>query len=90
MRVDRLLHRLRLTKSRTQAQALILKGHIRCDGRRLVKPSDEVRQGAILTLPLHGQLLVLRIDKLPVRRGPAAEASAHYVRLDVDGSEMAQ
>ena len=46
--------------------------------------------GEVLTIPLNSQLFVLRIRNLPSRRGPPAEARTHYVRLDVDGSEMAQ
>ena len=82
MRVDRLLFFLRLMKSRTQAQALVEEGKVRADGRRLIKSSDEVKAGAVLSLPLNGKVRIVRILSLPNRRGPPAEARAHYEDID--------
>ena len=81
MRIDRFLFFVRLTKSRTLAQSVIEAGHVRIDGRRATKPSDEVRAGSIVALPLHDQVRVLRVLALPTRRGPAAEARDHYAEL---------
>ena len=82
MRIDRFLHCIRLVKSRTLAQTLVAAGHIRIDGKRVLKPSEEVREGQIIALPLRGAVRVLRIASLPVRRGPPAEARACYDELD--------
>jgi ribosome-associated heat shock protein Hsp15 len=84
VRVDRFLHCIRLVKSRTVAQAVIAQGHIRVEGKRIEKPSEEVRVGSTIALPLHGQVRVLRIVSLPSRRGPAAEARACYIELGID------
>jgi len=84
MRIDRFLHCIRLAKSRSLAQALVETGHIRIDGKRAQKPSEPVRVGSIIALPLHGQVRVLRVLNLPVRRGPAAEARAYYREVGVD------
>lgn len=81
MRVDRFLHCIRLTKSRTLAQSLVEEGHIRIDGKRALKPSEPVRVGSIIALPLRGQVRVLRVLALPVRRGPASEARNCYEEL---------
>jgi ribosome-associated heat shock protein Hsp15 len=81
VRIDRFLFFIRLVKSRTLAQAVIEEGHVRIDGRRAEKSSDEVRAGSIVALPLHGQVRVLRVLGLPARRGPAAEARACYEEL---------
>ena len=78
MRIDRFLFFVRLTKSRTLAQSVIEAGHVRIDGRRATKPSDEIRPGSVLALPLHGQVRIVRVLTLPSRRGPAVEARAHY------------
>ena len=78
MRVDRFLFFVRLTRSRTLAQGVVEQGHIRIDGKRVTKPSDEVRAGSVLALPLHGNVRVVRVLSLPARRGPAAEARSHY------------
>jgi len=42
VRIDRFLFFIRLVKSRTLAQAVIDEGHVRIDGRRVEKSSDEV------------------------------------------------
>ena len=55
-------------KSRTLAQALIATGHVRIDGKRVEKPSDEVRVDSVVALP--------------DRRGPPAEARAAYEEID--------
>lgn len=82
MRLDRYLFFIRLVKSRTLAQALIEQGHIRIDGKRVAKPSEEIREGSVISLPLHSRVRILRVTALPSRRGPAAEARAHYEEID--------
>jgi ribosome-associated heat shock protein Hsp15 len=84
VRIDRYLHCIRLVKSRTLAQAVIATGHVRLDGKRVEKPSEDVRVGSIVALPLHGRVRILRVLGLPRRRGPAAEARACYEELGVD------
>jgi ribosome-associated heat shock protein Hsp15 len=86
VRIDRYLHCIRLVKSRTLAQALIESGYVRIDGRRVQKPSEEVRSGSVVALPLRGEVRVLRVVSLPHRRGPAPEARACYEELTVDGA----
>ena len=81
MRLDRFLFFVRLVKSRTLAQALIDAGNIRLDGKRVAKPAEEVKVGAVIALPLRGQVRVLRVLALPVRRGPASEAQVCYKEL---------
>lgn len=82
MRIDRFLFFIRLAKSRSLAQAIIAEGRVRIDGRRAAKPSEDVRVGATVTLPLRGEIRVLRVLALPHRRGPAGEARACYEVID--------
>ena len=82
MRLDRYLHCIRLVKSRTLAQVLIDEGHVRLDGKRVAKPSEEVRVGSVLALPLRGEVRVLRVTAIPARRGPASEARTAYEEID--------
>jgi ribosome-associated heat shock protein Hsp15 len=84
VRIDRFLFFIRLVKSRTLAQHVIDEGHVRIDGRRAEKSSEEVRAGSIVALPLHGHVRVLRVLALPARRGPAPEARACYEELGID------
>ena len=82
MRIDLFLHRIRLAKSRTLAQAIIEQGTTRIDGKRVEKPSDSVKVGSIIALPLHGRVRIIRVLSLPDRRGPAAEARSAYAEID--------
>ena len=82
MRLDRYLHCIRLVKSRTLAQALIDEGHVRRDGKRVLKPSEDVRVGSIVALPLRGEVRILRVTALPERRGPPSEARTAYEELN--------
>ena len=89
MRIDRFLFFIRLVKSRTLAQGIVAAGHVRIDGKRIEKASEEVRVGSVVALPLHGQVRVLRVLDLPLRRGPASEARACYEELGIDGGGAA-
>ena len=82
MRIDRYLHCIRLIKSRTLAQGLIETGHVRIDGKRVLKSAEEVREGQVIALPLHGAIRILRVLALPQRRGPAAEARSCYEEVE--------
>lgn len=90
MRIDKLLWFLRLAGSRGFAQAWVLDGHIRLNGRRIEKPSAAVGCGDVLTLPMRGpirgpirgEVRIIEILSLPTRRGPASEAQGCYRVLD--------
>jgi ribosome-associated heat shock protein Hsp15 len=68
----------RFCKSRAHAQAMAEAGHIRLNGNRVEKPGIALRPGAVLTLPVHRTVLVVRVLALGQRRGPAAEARTLY------------
>ncbi len=89
MRIDRFLFFIRLLKSRTLAQGLIETGHVRIDGKRVEKSSEEVRIGSIVALPLRDKVRVLRVLALPERRGPAPEARGCYEELGIDEKSSA-
>lgn len=82
IRLDKLLWFLRFARSRSIAQAMVETGHIRLDGRRVTRSSCAVHAGATLVLPVGERIAVIRLLSLPLRRGPAPEAQACYVRLD--------
>ena len=84
MRIDRFLFFIRLVKSRTLAQSVVETGHVRIDGKRVEKSSEDVRIGSIIALPLHEKVRILRVVALPTRRGPAPEAQACYEELGID------
>ena len=89
MRIDRFLFFIRLAKSRTLAHAIVDEGHIRIDGRRVEKSSEDVRVGSVVALPLHGRVRILKVLSLPDRRGPAPEARLCYEELGIDEARPA-
>lgn len=89
MRVDRFLFFIRAVKSRSLAQSIVAERRVRIDGKRVEKPSEDVRPGSIVALPLNGRVRVLRVLDLPVRRGPANEARACYEELGIDEAKPA-
>ena len=89
MRVDRFLHCIRLVKTRTIAQGLIETGYVRIDGKRVEKPSDRVRVGSVVALPLRGRVRVGRVLSLPERRRSAPEARLCYEELGIDEGKPA-
>jgi ribosome-associated heat shock protein Hsp15 len=86
LRIDRYLHCIRLVKSRTLAQVLIEAGHIRIDGKRVTKPSEPVKLGSIIALPLRGGVRIIEVIAHPDRRGPLSEARLAYREIDGTGA----
>lgn len=85
MRIDLLLCRLRMARTRGRAQQLAESGLVRCNGQRVIRSSHAVAAGDILTVPAAHGASVVEILSLPDRRGPPAEAHAHYRALDRTG-----
>ena len=82
IRLDKLLWYLRFARSRGAAQAMVAEGRTRLDGRRAERASALVRVGSVLVLPRGQGSMVVRVLRLPVRRGPATEAMACYEMVD--------
>lgn len=82
MRIDKLLWFLRLTKTRSLAQALIAGGHVRRNGLRIERAHQEVVPGDVLVLPSAAGARIVEVISLPVRRGPASEAQSCYRELE--------
>ncbi|UZK64994.1 RNA-binding S4 domain-containing protein [Sphingomonas sp. M1-B02] len=83
IRLDRFLWFARIAKTRSAAQAIAEKGTLRLDGRRIERAAAPVRVGCILVFPLYGQVRALRVEALPSRRGPPAEAATLYTPLEI-------
>ncbi|SFV36965.1 ribosome-associated heat shock protein Hsp15 [Devosia crocina] len=77
-RLDRFLFFSRAVKSRTLAQKLIETGAIRVNSERTERSDHKVGAGDVLTMSLHGRILVWRILDPGTRRGPASEAQGLY------------
>lgn len=83
LRIDKYLWFVRLASSRTNAQKLAEAGHIRINGRRVERAHSPVRPGDLITFPFGQTARVVRVNALPQRRGPPAEAHACYEEIVV-------
>jgi ribosome-associated heat shock protein Hsp15 len=81
LRIDKLLWHLRICKSRSLAQSLVLGGHVRVNGKRVEKTSFDVKIGDYITFPRGDGAAAVRIEAIPGRRGPAAEAQSCYSEI---------
>lgn len=87
IRLDRFLWFARLAKTRSAAQAIAEKGTLRLDGRRIERSAAPVRVGSVIVFPLYGTVHALRVEALPRRRGPPAEAAQLYTPLEIHAAK---
>jgi ribosome-associated heat shock protein Hsp15 len=82
IRLDKFLWFARIVKTRALAQTMAEEGRLRLAGRVVDRAHAPVRVGDVLSFAQRGQVRVLRIEALPVRRGPPAEARALYNEVE--------
>ncbi len=87
LRIDKLLWHLRFAKSRTLAQSWVMTGHMRVNGKRIENAHLQIRVGDVITLARGEEILTLRIEQIPPRRGPASEAQKCYSFLTASGNQ---
>ena len=85
-RLDKWLWCARLMRARSDCAALAASGDLRINRQRTDKAHARVRVGDVITLPLRGQVLVLEVLLLAVRRGPASEARTLYREIPSDSA----
>ncbi|WP_341476585.1 RNA-binding S4 domain-containing protein [Sandarakinorhabdus cyanobacteriorum] len=81
LRLDKFLWFARLAPSRSQAQDLCESRRLRIDGRVVDRASALVRAGSVLSWPRGDEIIVVRVEGLPERRGPYVEARGFYTDL---------
>jgi len=77
-RLDKWLWFARIVKSRTLAAQLVQDGKVRVNRAKVAKPAQAVRPDDVLTIVIRGNIQVLKVLALGVRRGPPAEARQLY------------
>jgi ribosome-associated heat shock protein Hsp15 len=77
-RVDRWLWHARLVRTRSDAAALTVAGHVRVNGVRVVAPGREVKCGDAVTVALDGGVRILKVCGFALRRGGAMAARRLY------------
>jgi ribosome-associated heat shock protein Hsp15 len=86
LRLDKFLWFARIVKTRALAQAMAEQGRIRIGGRVVDRAHCPVRVGDVMSFAQRGAVRVLRVEALPARRGPPAEARALYTEIAEDSS----
>lgn len=82
MRIDKWLWHARFFKTRGLAAEAAGNGRTRVNGNRISKPAHAVAPGDVLTFVQAGNVRVIRVEALGIRRGPASEAQTLYRDLD--------
>jgi ribosome-associated heat shock protein Hsp15 len=86
LRLDKFLWFSRIVKTRALAQQLAENGRLRIGGRIVDRAHAPVRPGDVLSFALRGEVRVIRVEQLPIRRGPPAEARTLYTDIK-EGAE---
>jgi ribosome-associated heat shock protein Hsp15 len=81
-RLDKWLWCARFMRARTDCAALVGRGSIRINRQATDKAHARLRPGDVLTVPVRGEVRVVRVLALAARRGPAAEATTLYEEVD--------
>ena len=81
LRLDKFLWFARIVKTRALAQTMAEGGRIRIAGRVVDRAHAAVRVGDVLSFAQRGEVRVLKVEALPSRRGPPAEARALYSEI---------
>jgi ribosome-associated heat shock protein Hsp15 len=82
LRLDKFLWFARVVKTRSAAQTLAEAGRLRLNGRVIDKSHAAVCVGDVLSFAIHGRVRVLRVEAIPARRGPPAEARTLYTEVE--------
>ena len=81
-RLDKWLWCARFMRARTDCAALVSLGSNRINRQATDKAHARLRLGDVLTVPVRGQVRVVRVLALAARRGPPAEAAALYEEVE--------
>lgn len=81
MRIDKFLWFARIVKTRGLGQQLAENGRMRLRGRLIERAHAPVRVGDVMSFAVRGRVRILKVEALPVRRGPPTEARLCYSEL---------
>ncbi|MEM8724344.1 MAG: S4 domain-containing protein [Pseudomonadota bacterium] len=85
LRIDRLLVYLRFARTRSIARTMIEKRTLRRNRKHVLRPSENISIGDVLTLIIGNDVRVIEVLSLPERRASPALAKSHYRELDRSG-----
>lgn len=77
-RLDKWLWCARFMRARSDCAALVAEGRVRINRQPTDKAHARLRPGDVLTLPVRGDVRVIRVLALATRRGPTSEAATLF------------
>jgi ribosome-associated heat shock protein Hsp15 len=77
-RIDKWLWFARVIRTRTLAAGLVTDGRVRVNRERVLKPSQTVRPGDVITVAVGPRVRVLEVVAAGERRGPPTEAQTLF------------
>jgi ribosome-associated heat shock protein Hsp15 len=80
-RLDKWLWCARFMRQRSDCADLVAQGSIRINRQPTIKAHAKLRIGDVLTIPVRGEVRVIRVAALAARRGPAPEAALLYAEV---------
>jgi ribosome-associated heat shock protein Hsp15 len=87
-RLDKWLWFARFAKTRTLAAKLVTSGFVRVNGQKTDSPAKALAVGDVVTLALARSTIVVRVEALGSRRGPAPEARGLYGEVSRDDGTL--
>jgi len=78
LRIDRLLVYLRFARTRSSARAMIEGRSLRLNRKHVLRVSEMVGIGDVLTVMIGNEIRVIEVVSLPDRRASPALARLHY------------
>ena len=81
-RLDKWLWCARFMRQRTDCATLVGEGGIRINRQVTDKAHAKLRAGDVLTVPVRGQVRVVRVLGLAARRGPPDKAAMLYEEME--------
>ena len=82
LRIDKWLWFARFFKNRTLSGRIISQGKVRLNGKRISKPSTNLKKGDALTFSQGNILRLVKVLELGKRRGPFREAISLYDEIE--------
>ena len=78
IRLDTWLWYARFYKSRSLSSKAILSGKLRVNSNKIIKPASKVKINDVLTINHLNMVMIIQVQNLGTRRGPASEAQKLY------------
>ena len=81
LRVDKWFWQARFFKTRSLSAQMVMAGHVRINGKKVLKPATVLKLGDVVTFVQGRDVRVIKVIAFGTSRGPASEAQTLYEDL---------